>query len=141
MNRPAIERITSWFGNNFSAGSRLAFIDMALVSTANAHVLALVEIEETGGSPKLILGNALATLLGDSITFGDETLLVGPWTTLAILVRSRRRSPPAQWPYLEDQLRRLKPCRPAGNASIGEIVIEAWDDEEDLLRRLISLSN
>ena len=60
-----------------------------MVRQESGEAVALIEIEESSATPKVLLGDAFATLLGDHITFqGKHALKKGKWTTLIVLVHA-----------------------------------------------------
>jgi hypothetical protein len=130
-------KIASWFGPEYKSVTQLGFLDIAVVSKLSEKAIALVEIEETTDQPKVLLGDLFATLLGEGVKFqGKRDLLVGPWTTLVILGRSKLRSHRARVDYLLEQARQIKTGLNAPNALIGQIVIDLFKDESDLLDKL-----
>lgn len=151
-NTPGILR--SWFGSDSTRETALANLDLAVVArnpneAKKAKAYALVEIEETTHHPKIILGDIFATLLGDGIIFQGERLLdVGNWTTLIVLAHSEHNSHQRRMAYLAEQANKLKTYLAAenesiGNASIGQIVLDTFQERADLevnLRRYIEES-
>jgi hypothetical protein len=143
--------LRSWFESESDSGSTretaLADLDLAVVSRdpneAN-KVYALVEIEETTHHPKIILGDIFATLLGDGVIFqGKRPLDVGKWTTLIVLAHSEHNSHRDRIVYLEKQANQLKTYLSTKNASIGQIVLDTFQERADLevnLRRYIEES-
>lgn len=132
-------QIASWSGCDYTADSRLACLDLALVHRRTNNALLLVEIEESAAPPKVLLGDVMTTLLGDHVTFqGKRELNVGPWTRLIVLVRSEvdKRSP--QISYLVEKLRELKPRLTTSNASINKIIIDTFSDAVELEQKLLT---
>ena len=130
-------KIVSWFGREYNSNTRLGFLDIAVVSSHTQKALALVEIEETTDKPKVLLGDILATLLGSGIKFqGNRNLRIGPWTTLVVMARSRWPSHQARISFLLEQAEEIKSKLSTPNASIGQIVIDLFRDEKDLLDKL-----
>ena len=130
-------KIASWFGPEYNSITRLGFLDIAVVSRHAQKALALVEIEETTDKPKVLLGDILATLLGGGIKFqGNRHLQIGSWTTLIVMGRSRWPSHQARISFLLEQAEELKNKLATPNASIGQIVIDLFRDEKDLLDKL-----
>lgn len=130
-------KIASWFGPEYRSFAQLGFLDIAVVSKKSEKAIVLVEIEETMDQPKVLLGDIFATLLGDGVKFqGKRDLHVGPWTTLVILGRSKLQSHRVRADFLSEQATQIKATLSTPNASIGQIVIDLFRDESDLLHKL-----
>lgn len=131
-----VGEISSWYGENFAASSRLALLDIGIVEAETNRAVALIEIEETNSTPKVILGDAFGTLLGDHITFqGKRSLVVGEFTTLIILLKQPKGDQREKIDYLQEQIRQLSKHINTGNASIGRVNIDTYSDEADLLHK------
>ena len=132
-------QIASWFGLKYTADSRLALLDLAVVDRDTDDALLLVEIEESAASPKVILGDVMGTLLGDRVTFqGQRELNVGAWSHLIVLVRGETDPRTALIRHVTEQVQRLKPRLTTSNASIGEVIIETFATAADLERKLLA---
>jgi hypothetical protein len=118
--------IVSSVGTDFGRGDQLAQLDIAVVRRDTNEVLALIEVEESVATPKLLLGDLLATLLGDQITFQGERLAVGPGTTLIVLTRESSTAKRAQMAELARRVRAVQPALASRNAAIGRIVVETY---------------
>jgi hypothetical protein len=130
-------KIKAWYGTAYNSKVILADLDIAVVDQESAKVYALVEIEETTDKPKIILGDVLATLLGDSITFqGKRKLQVGEWTTLMVMAHSVQNSHRYRVSYLEGQVNQIKSKLSTTNAVIGNIVVDTFDSETELEHKL-----
>lgn len=138
--------IVSWFGDHCDRSTRLAVLDIAVVCHKTNKVVALIEIEETSGSPKVIIGDVMATLLGEHITFrgnrGSQEekeppdLKVGNWTALIVLVKDENQEPSVRMKYLEKNLKRLKQHLPTANSLIGRFVVLPFTGISDLKIKL-----
>ena len=132
-----VGHIASWFGDVYSAGSQLARLDIAVVDRETHRAIVLVEIEETSASPKVALGDAFGTLLGDHITFqGTRDLIVGDFTSLLILLRDRPPGHPKKTQYLEQQIAGLAKHAQTGNSAIGHIALRLFRSEDELVGML-----
>lgn len=136
-------KIRSWFGDRYTSGTILADLDLAVVSHGgvvsheNERVYALVEIEETSSKPKLILGDVLATLLGQGIRFqGSRDLLVGRWTTFIVMAHAAHPAQMDRIPYLSEQSKYLRENLLTPNASIGRVIIDTFLDYAGLEEKL-----
>jgi hypothetical protein len=130
-------KIASWFGPEYRSFTQLGFLDIAVVSRVSEKAIVLIEIEETTDQPKVLLGDLFATLLGEGVKFqGKRDLLVGPWTTLVILGRSKLQSHQARVAYLMEQAEQITTGLSTPNSSIGQTVIDLFRDEVDLLEKL-----
>lgn len=134
--REKVGQVVSWFGPQHTLESELAYIDVAVVSSTAQQALALIEVEESPAPPKLVIGDALAALLGDAVSFRGRSLAVGPWTTLAVLVRGGGQAHATRLAYLADQLKRLQSSLTTHNAAMGRIVVEEWRTPAELEQRL-----
>ncbi|MBI4673423.1 MAG: hypothetical protein HY741_17360 [Chloroflexi bacterium] len=137
----AMGKIAVWFGAENSRNTCLAELDIAVVQARTNRVYALIEIEETPVAPKQLLGDVLATLLGERISFTrNRSLQVGPWTTLLVLVQAGSGAQQTRMDFLSAQLKQIQSGLTTANASIGKIVLCAYRDEaelENLVRREI----
>ena len=132
-----IGRITAWFRPDYHLGSLLAFVDLAVVARESGKALALVEIEETTDKPKVLLGDVVATLLGDGIKFqGKQDLLIGPWTTLLVFACDATGAHQARIAFLNRHINQLQHQLTTPNATIGKICLEAYRDETELAGKL-----
>ena len=131
-----VGNISSWFGENFTASSQLALLDIAIIESETNQAIALFEIEETSSTTKVILGDAFGTLLGDHITFqGLRSLVIGEFTSLIILIKQPKGDQREKTDYLQSQIESLSQHINTGNASIGRIHIDTFLDEFDLLKK------
>lgn len=136
-------KIRAWHGDMFTSGTILADLDLAVVSHGgvvsheNERVYALVEIEETSSKPKVILGDVLATLLGQGIRFqGRRDLLVGRWTSFIVMAHAAHPSHPERTAYLSEQSKYLRENLLTPNASIGKVIIDTFLDYAQLEDKL-----
>jgi hypothetical protein len=128
-----VGEIAAWFGEQYNAGARLAQLDIAILDPDSDRAAALIEIEESAASPKLIIGDVFATLLGDHVVFrGEREIAVGDHTTLMILVRAGKGGGGRKLGFLEDQAQNLKGNLSSGNAAIGRVVIRSFDSDDEL---------
>lgn len=133
-------RIVSWFGPEYRRDTRLAFLDIAVVRRSSNKSLALIEIEERKAPPKVIIADVLATLLGDHVSFqgGQRHLDIGAWTTLIVLAYAGvtgTRS--AQLDLLNKRLNRIRGQLSTPNASIGNIVVDTFQNVAELEKKLL----
>ena len=130
-------KIRAYQGPYYKADTILADLDIAVVASSSSKVIALIEIEETTIKPKVILGDALATLLGSAVRFqGKQDLYVGPWTTLIIMAYGPKREHRDRAAYLEQQINQWKVTLSSTNAQIDNVVIDAFQDEHELEHNL-----
>ena len=120
----------------FGTGLRseiLSDIDIAVVSRDDQKIYALVEIEESNDKPKVILGDILATLLGDGIAFhGKHELKVGPWTTLIVMVKGNHEADFKKNEFLKDEANKIKTYLTSQNHFIRKVVVEEFDNGKSL---------
>jgi hypothetical protein len=130
-------KLRSWFGSALKREMVLADLDIAIVSHHDKKVYALIEVEETTAKPKVILGNVLATLLGNGITFqGKHDLLVGKWTTLLVMVYDPHQSLFDRCAFITEQTNNLKGKLTTPNASIGRIIVDTFTGKMQLENKL-----
>jgi hypothetical protein len=135
-------KIRAWFGEAYQSETILADLDMAVVQHNKARVYALIEIEETAKKPKVILGDVLATLLGQGIKFqGSRDLQVGKWTTLIVMVHDAHSSQESRLPYLNKQSNYLRENLLTSNASMGQVMIGTFIDYAQLEEKLRTAIN
>jgi hypothetical protein len=132
----------SWLGSDFKLSSRLAFPDIAVVDRKSKKVILVAEVEETKAQPKLVIADLFATLLGDRITFGPdhkEELLIGPWTAYGILAKfTGKGSEKQQLEGLAARLNEVKSNLHTPNASVGQIIIQTYRNEDELSEKLLT---
>jgi hypothetical protein len=132
-----IGNISSWFGGEYSAKSQLALLDIAVVDREHNRAIVLVEIEETSSSPKVAIGDAFGTILGDQITFqGTRHLAVGHYTSLLVLLNGGNVGHRVRIKYLQDQITDLINDSASGNSAIGRITMDLFQGEDELLAKL-----
>lgn len=126
-------KLRSWFGPDLRFESVLADLDIAIVSRSDKKIYALIEIEETSEKPKVILGDVLATLIGNGIAFkGKHDYRVREWTTLIVMVYVIHQSQSDRLAYLSEQINIIKRNLTSLNASIGRIIIDTFSDNVQL---------
>jgi hypothetical protein len=126
-------KLRSWFGSAPKAGTLLADLDIAIVSRRDRKIYALIEIEETTDKPKVILGDILATLLGNGIAFqGGYDIEVGKWTTFIVMVYDAHQLHFDRCEFISEQINSLKGKLTTPNALIGRIIIDTFSDEGHL---------
>lgn len=132
--------VVSWLANSYSRESKLAELDMAAVEAGSGQAVALIEIEETDSTPKVILADAFGALLGDHITFrGEREFIVGPHTIVIILVRGAEEENTERLRYLEARIESLKQHTESLNRSIGRVVVDSYLDEMKRVWQLADL--
>ena len=133
----AVGKLKAWFGPKYAQGGILADMDIAVVERDSGRARALIEIEETSSKPKLLLGDVLATLLGHAVMFqGKRSLLVGTYTTLIVLAKGGGSAQDQRLSYLQGQINQLKASLDTPNAAIGQVVLDLFQDEPDLNKKL-----
>jgi hypothetical protein len=135
-------RIISWVGSDLTAWSQLAFPDIAVVDRNTKKVILLSEVEENKAQPKLVIGDILANLLGDYLTFAPdpkEKMLVGSWTTFSFLAKSTGKgSGEQQLRMLQHKLNQTKKNLSTPNAAVKEIIIDTYQSEPELQEKLVN---
>jgi hypothetical protein len=130
-------KIRSWSGSSLKSETLLADLDMAIVSHVGKKIYALIEIEETTDKPKVILGDVLATLLGNGIAFqGKLDLQVGEWTTLIIMAYDAHQLHGDRLVFLSEQANLLKEKLSTPNAAIGRIILDTYTSKMELEDKL-----
>ena len=127
-----VGKIVPWFGDTYNRESELSQLDIAILEKGSDKALALIEIEDTGDTPKTFLGDLFGVLLGDHISFrGERILSVGEYTTLIVLGKSKvmhkKRSE-----HLREEGMKIKSNLSTANSTIGNIVIDTFADEKGL---------
>jgi hypothetical protein len=136
-----VGKVVSSFGDlPYDRATQLGHIDIAIVEP-NAHdrVVALIEIEETTGEPKAILGDVLGVLMGEHISFGKQRqLLVNERTHLLVIVRNAVSNEERN-NYLLTRIMKIKPGLLTANSRIERIDIENFSSESELFTLLASV--
>jgi len=131
-------RIVTWLGHRNRSDAMLAELDIAVIMHDSGKVCALIEVEETTDKPKVLLGDVFATLLGDRVTFqGKRNLLIGPWTTLIVMVCDRRQTHRSKMAFLQQEVDHIRPAISRPNATIGCVVLASFSEAADLEVKLI----
>lgn len=143
-----VGRIVAWRGEKYFQPYRpkqLAHPDIAILPERSNRVNLLVEIEdanEYGSSdrPKLIVGDAIATLLGTGLAFRQNAkirlLELGNWTTYVVSVQMGSRPHQdlfeARGRFLQEKLQMLKSCLDTPNATVADVIIKTFTNKHDL---------
>jgi hypothetical protein len=129
--------IVAWFGPQYNKKARLAVLDIAVVSRDTGKVLALVEIEESGATPKTLLGDVFATLLGESFMFqGQRELDVDDKTVLIVLLHARTGSKRDQILAVRDRLGQLLPFP---RTLVKQVKVDTFAGEAELEEKLFGM--
>jgi len=135
-------RIISWVGNELKRWSQFAWPDIAVVDRNTKKVLLLSEVEEGKPQPKVVIGDIVATLLGDHITFAPKSqdeLTVGPWTTFSFFAKSTGKgSGEQQLRMLEQKVNEARMNFSTPNSTVKEIIIDSYQSESELHEKLMS---
>ena len=125
--------IVSWYGPQYGTEARLALLDIAVVWRNGDRAAALIEIEESSATPKVVMGDLTAVLFGDHLTFqGKRRLEVGAWTTLIVLVPAKSDAKRRQVAELARRMEAIRVSLRSGNASIGRMRVGTYGDASDL---------
>ena len=135
-------RIISWVGLDLEPWSQLAWPDIAVVDRDTKKVILLSEIEEDKPQPKLVIGDTLANLLGDHLTFASdrkEKLMIGSWTTFSFLAKSTGKgSGDKQLRMLQQKLNEARTNLSTANAAVKEVIIDTYQSETELQEKLMN---
>ena len=105
-------------------------------------MILLSEVEEDKPQPKVVIGDTLANLLGDHLTFAPdrkEKLMVGSWTTFSFLAKSTGKgSGDKQLRMLQQKLNEAKMKLYTANAAVREIIIDTYQSETELQEKLMN---
>lgn len=130
-------KLRTWFGDTPKRQTLLSDLDIAIVNPDDSIVVALIEIEETTDKPKVILGDILACLLGNGISFkGKHDFQIGEWTTLVVIGHDEHQSHDVRIAFLNEQTNSLKSKLDTLNATIGRIIVDTYADEKQLAEKL-----
>lgn len=130
-------KLRTWVGDTPKRQTLLSDLDIAIVNPDDNIVVALIEIEETTDKPKVILGDILAFLLGNGISFkGKHDFQIGEWTTLVVICHDENQSHDERIAFLNEKTNFLKSKLDTLNASIGRIVVDTYADEKQLVEAL-----
>jgi hypothetical protein len=133
-------KISAWMGleTEIKKGTGLSQIDIAVYEKSTNNVFALIEIEETSITPKTLLGDVFATLLGKRFTFpGKLQLNVGDWTTLIVFGKSNgSENDVMRIGFLADHVNEFCSAQAEGIMSVGKVVIGFFNNGPDLEQKL-----
>ncbi len=131
-----VGKITAWLGADLEAaerGTALSQLDVAVVRDEGSvhRALVLIEIEESAGKPKTVLGDAFATLLSSSITFHGEELQVDRGTVLLLLIHGDQRDEP-RLHFLNTRIQNSLSAVAGDETGIRKITIERFSNWGEL---------
>jgi hypothetical protein len=128
-----VGRIISWFGK-YEPQHHLAFLDIAVIWQDSGKVVALIEIEESIATPKVLLGDVFAILLGDGIRFqGKRDLEVDARSVLMVFARAHEYGTKAfQTLHIESRVEALIRTLGTRNAVIGRVALNTFAERQDL---------
>jgi len=129
---PNVGKIVSSIENAPAMGEELSQLDIAIIERATKSALALIEIEETADNPKTFLGDLFGILMGNSISFDDNSSnwKIGNWTTLIILGKGKNHE--RRVDYIRAMALKAKSALETENSKIGHIVIGTFSEIESL---------
>ena len=133
-----VGKIVSTLEKDYSRKDELSQLDIAIVEQNSDKIVILVEIEETSDKPKTILGDIFGVLLGEYICFKGKDLRIGDFTTLIVVGVSKTDHKQRNQNIL-DLANKAKASLGTQNARIGKIVIETYQDAEEMSAWLPSL--
>ena len=114
----------------------VAQLDIAVVCHDPKKVFALIEIEETTATPKVILGDIFAILFGDKIASKGNVYTVDEQTILIVMVRGSPQSHNTLRTHLVEQITLMKKNLRTYNSSIEHILVETYENDEQLEEKL-----
>jgi hypothetical protein len=119
-------------GKELRRESQLSQLDIAVVERHTKRAIALIEVEESPDTPKTLIGDIFAVLMGSSVHLPGRktTVEVGRWTTLIILARGAAHDRRIE--QIEGLTNRVKSAFGTGNSEIGTIVIGAFANDKEL---------
>lgn len=115
---------------SLSSKNQISQLDIAVVK--REKVIALIEIEETSGTPKTLIGDVFTTLMGDSVHLPGREInaSVGNWTTLIVLCVGKYKDERLE--TIKMMANKVKSAFGTGNSELGSIVIGHFSDYEEL---------
>jgi hypothetical protein len=134
-----VGKIVSTLKEQYSRDDELSQLDIAVVEHGSDKVMALVEIEETTNKPKVIIGDALGTLMGKYIYLPKRRKgKVGKWTTFIILAKGNSKHK-ERTRYILERVEGVKSILGSENSTIGKVIIEIFSDDKKLSTLLQSM--
>jgi hypothetical protein len=131
---------TAWIGNGAEKDNRLSKIDIAIFEKHVDKPVLLIEIEESGDSPKKIIGAVMATLLADGISSTIQpNLQIGAWTTLVVLGKGEGENHEKRIRSIEDRIRQLASSEGFNKMKIGTIKLALFQTQDDLKNIIIDM--
>lgn len=137
---PNVGNIVVWHGSQYIEPKRpkqLAQLDIAVVAKKTDQVTLLVEIEDSPVSPKTMIGDPLATLLGDGVIFKNlRDLKIGYWTTFVAFFfidnGSHQNEYYARLDFLRVKIEQIRPNLGTPNSAIGKFSMEGFGNQQEL---------
>jgi len=131
---------TSWIGNGTEKDNRLSKIDIAIFEKHVDKPVLLIEIEESGDSPKKIIGAVMATLLADGISSTlQPNYPIGKWTTLLVLAKGEGETHQKRIRSLEARINQLAGGDNINRMKIGTIRLMLFQTPDDLKKTIMEL--
>ena len=131
---------SAWLGDRAEMDNRLSEIDVAIIERKTNKAILLMEIEESGDNPKKIIGAAMATLLADGISSTIQpNLLIGDWTTLAILAKGEGENHEKRIQSIEARINKLACGEGFNMLKIGTIKLALFQTQDDMKNTIMDL--
>jgi hypothetical protein len=128
-----VGKIVSWF-EKYEPQHHLAFLDIAVVCQESGKVVVLIEIEESIATPKVLLGDVFAILLGDGIRFqGKQDLEVDARSVLIVFARAHEHGAKvSQTLHVESRVEAARRTLGTRNAVIGRVALNTFAEPQEL---------
>lgn len=138
------QRTYSWFGSAYTApfaAQHLSWIDIIVAEPKTHKIHQIIEIEDSTASPKTIIADVMAVLLGDGLAFaGHSDWQVGNWTSLIVLAHVSTIAAQAKYharlDHIHQQIVSFQTGMKTRNAAIDHLVLETFKSTNELQAKL-----
>ena len=138
------QEIVAWFGERYEPPYRpkqLAHLDIAIVDPATAHIIALVEIEDTTHNPKTLIGDLIAPQIADGIALGTKAIYtIGSPTSLIIFANFKSSLDQDKYQkrieHIQQNITMLHPFTQRTNKPFCKCILDSFTNQEELNYKL-----
>jgi hypothetical protein len=131
-------KIKSQLLTNNISDMDLAELDIAIVDKSKKHLLVLIEIEETTNKPKVLFGDAFATLFGEMIYIsGNRPFKIDNQAIMIIMVHNKKgNEEDSRINFINREVNKLKSNINTTNARLDQIIFDCYIDEKELISKI-----
>jgi len=138
------QEIVAWFGERYEPPYRpkqLAHLDIFIFDPATAHIIALVEIEDTTHNPKTLIGDLIAPQIADGIALGTKAIYtIGSPTSLIIFANFKSSVDQDKYQkrieHIQQNIAMSPPFTQRTNQPFCKCILDSFTNQEELNYKL-----